>query len=506
MEEISQLINSTKNTVYTYFAYIVNVVTGLGLSVILARNLTVTEFGEFSFLVSTISVLAVLTSLGLDSTLQRYVAEYLVTKDKHKIKLLIRYTSLLRLTSITFVSIIILLFYNQIQMMFNLTMTYYDLIIFLLILFMNRFRSLVGTSLLNGYLKVYYDKRNFVIYNVSKLILFYVILQNNFGFKQLLLAWLVVETISLSIYLYNAFFALKETQASDRNDKLDANEIKRLSAFSKTQALAMIMFVFADIAVDSMMLGYFVDQSAVARYSLAMSIVIMIAKINPVALMKPLFSTIAVKKYTEDNSMADLKFQYIVLNKLTLVFCLPIFLILALHIDFIVNILYGVKYRDILPIIYVGMMFFIFRELIHPVNPVINALEKNKLFLVGSIFSFYNFVGNIVLIPVWGEFGALLSTGSAGIFLLIFYYFNLKRLFSDLLFPWESCIKVTLLLLPVITIHLTLISVLDGMLGRFFLLLVEVFTFIVTLTLFKYFSPSERNMLNSHVGKGLIWF
>ena len=254
------------------------------------------------------------------------------------------------------------------------------------------------------------------------------------------------------------------------------------------------------------MIGYFLDQKSVALYAFALGLLTMISKANPSLLLRGMFSSILTKQYSINKSMTNLKDKFAIITKITMIAVIPLYALLGINAKNIISLVYSDKYLETLPLIYIGLIFFIFREFTHPFNPLINTLEKNKLFLYTGIFSVYNGMANYILIPKLGIMGALIATGSASAMIFLFYLYQFKKIFISSYFHWKTLGKVILYSSSIILMGIIFNGYVTNVFLLFGVMLIEIIVFYFILTIFKVFSDEEREFLNKQIGKKLIRF
>jgi O-antigen/teichoic acid export membrane protein len=497
------LSENKKNVVYSYISQIVSIFTGLILSIVLVRNLELKEFGEYSFLGSVITILGIFVSFGLEGVKQRYITEFLAKKMHDKVNKIIFWTITIRVISLSILSGILVVFYADFTKHFDLSLTFGSFLVFIVIFFIGRLKNLIGPALLVAYLKIYKEKLNYIIYQVMKLILFTTVVSLGYGLSEILISWLIIELVSLMHFSYLMNKKVQYNKVQGPVSKFTRDDKLRMWEFGKYQAFAVVLFMFADIAVDNVMIGYFLGQESVAIYSFALGILMIISKANPSLLLRGMFSTILIKKYTINKSLDDLADSFKLITKLAMVIVIPLYVILGINAENIIILVYSKAYIGALPIIYVGLFFFIFRELTHPFNPLINTLEKNKLFLYTGVFSIYNGLANLFLIPSLGIMGALIATGSACVMIFYFYLYQFKKVFTSGYFPWKSFFKLLMYSVSILLIGLLLNNYITNVISLLIVIIVEIMIFYILLPLFKVFNNSEREILNQQIGKKL---
>lgn len=477
-----------------------SIITGFLLSVILIKNLQVKEFGEYSFYISFIVIFGSLFNLGLESVIQRYVPEFIVKKKFGKINRLIIISLFIRVFLIIFFCIILFINFDFLKRIFQLTISTTSFLIFLTILFFDRIKNLIGLALLTAFLEAYKERLNFIFYQIFRLILLSYVVINGYSLKELLIAWLLLETLSLFhfIFLFSKKILIKKKKIVF--ESFTNNENNRILKYGKTNALALALFIFADLAVDNLMLGYFLNQEAVGFYMFAMSILLIVIKISPTSILKGTLGVFFTKLYTKKKLLNDIKLYYGLITKLNLIVTFPMLTVLMINLENIINIIYSENYLITIPLIYLGAFFVIISSNNSTFSPLLQALEKNKLFLYAGIFSIYNLIGNIILIPIYGTYGAMFATGSSGVFIFIFYFFQFKKVFKNEFFPWKTLFNILISCFPILFLGKYLNEFIHSIYSLIIVILIQVIVYYFFIKFFKLFSLREKKIINKQLG------
>lgn len=460
----------------------------------------VQEFGEYSFLVSSIVVLGILVNFGLDGIIQRYVAEFLVRKKYGKVNKIIIFSLFLRFILLIALSLILFVSYPFLKNTFALTLGTSSFIFFLIIFFIDRIKSLLGPALLAAYLEIYKEKINSIIYQIFKLITFSYVVMSGFGIRELLIAWLGVELLSISHFVIISWKKLKKKENKIILEPFQKSEIERMVKYGKNHAIGIALFIFMDIAVDNIMIGFYLNQEAVAFYAFAMSILLIVTKMNPLSILKSTFGAILTRLYIKKKSLKLIKFYYVIITKLNFIVTFPLCAIFLVNLENIIKIIYSENYIETISLVNLGIFFMLINSNNFSFNPLMEALEKNKIFFYAGIFSIFNLVGNLTLIPIYGVFGALISTGTAGILMFIFYHYSFKKIFKNDFFPWKSFFHGLLLTFPIIITGKIFNEYIFSIYGLMLIIISQLILYSCCLYCFKIFNIEERAIINKETG------
>lgn len=184
-------------------------------------------------------------------------------------------------------------------------------------------------------------------------------------------------------------------------------------------------------AIDKLCLSYYCSYYDVGVYASAMSLM------SIIAILRSTFNTIwapaSIKHYESD---PEDKSYYQKINRYITVAMFAFGLTLMFAKD-LIAILLGEKYRSAAMI----MPFLLFQPIMYTVSEttVIGIYFKNKSacqLIVSAVACVFNFVGNIILIPIVGPKGAAISTGLSYIL-----FFTLRTVFSNQLYYVDFGLK-----------------------------------------------------------------
>jgi O-antigen/teichoic acid export membrane protein len=185
------------------------------------------------------------------------------------------------------------------------------------------------------------------------------------------------------------------------------------------------------IRMDQLMISYFLSSKDVALYSAAFQLqdyLILIANTMIMAVF-PKFTELA------NQSMVRFRELYSKILGLIVYLFLPLIVIAAFFGENLVTYLYGKDFEDAsspLVLLFIAALFVWINS---PSGSILISFNKQKIYFFGSIISlFFNFIGNLILIPRLGITGAALSTLIAEISLTIFSLYQVRKIVGFLPF------------------------------------------------------------------------
>lgn len=485
-----------KSIYYSYYAQVVSLFTNFFLSIILINNLDLKVFGEYSFFISAIIFLGVVVNFGLENSFLRFGSEFLEKKNNGKVNNLLLKILLIRLILLFIISCLLILFFTEIKNIFKITIDLKLFFIFLSIFIVIKVKSIIGRSFLTIYLQVYNERLNEIVYQISKLILFFLILIAGKGFKEILISWLCLEIFSIGHYIY---LLLKKTLSQKKNliSNFSKKETNRIIKFSNTQAIIAIIFLLSDVTLDNIMIGYFLDQESVAIYSFTFALLFLTIKFNPPSILKGTFISLITKDFVLKKSISMIRDYHRLLLKLGLIISAPLLTILSMNLEKIITLIYSPNYLPAIPLINIGIIFMFFFSCLTSFSIITQVLEKNKFYFFVGFFSILNVIGNILLIPMYGELGALISSGVS--LILIFFYYMVKytKIYKMFFFPYIEFFKIILSCLPLMFLHIIFNDYINSLIGLIFIVISQIITYILVIKKFSIFLLNEKILLNN---------
>ena len=417
--------------------------TGFLLSVILVRLLTQEEFGAYRLIGSIILVGTYICSLGLESTFLRFAAEFITMGSWRRLKVLIKWFMGMRWLALLLFCLVLFCFKEPISHFFKFPEQLIKLLPFVgLILFIQSTNSLWGTAFLSARLEQVKDSINQIAVSLLKFFGFVAVLWMGYGISGIVGVLFTVPLFSFLYYSLVNYHWLKSEQVQQCNEN-NENGItsyrKRIKRFAFFNFFAINVRIFRDISVDNFIISYYLGVKEVALYGLASMLVLFVGRFNPASVLRGVLNPIFVSRFTEKGDLRELVQANTFLLKIIIISTLPLYLLLIMLGDKIIGIVYSPDYLSAFPALVFLCCFFFFIGLTYPFNPLLNTLEKNEIFLTTGVFSVYNLIMDIILVPKYGINGAAIATGSAGLFQFFFYWFAFKWYVKlDIRFPWEA--------------------------------------------------------------------
>ena len=419
---MSEIVNQSlqkiaKGTGIIFTGTIIGMLLAFVSRVIIVRYTTQTEYGIFSLALVLMSIFAMISTLGLQSGVPRQIAYFRGKKDSEKVSGIVKSSIQIALVASIFFSFFLFFLSDIISVKaFHSPELSTPLKIFAVAIPFSVL-IVIFTSIFRGFDRVepnvYFQN---ILRNVLLLPLLGIVILFGLSFLGLLYAYLA--SIALTCIAFVAYAAKKLPISVKGEKNTNAGSLRKELLFFSLPLLAVSMLGMIMHGTDTLMLGYFKTPDVVGLYNAALPL----ANLIPVVLtsMNFLYVPIASQLYSQ-NLIGEMRRNYAILTKWMFALTLPLFLIIFLFPEIVLNILFGSRYIQAsiaLQILAFGMFIHTF---LGP-NAVTLMIAGKTSFLMWSslIGAIMNIALNIFLIPLLGITGAAIaSTASLGVINLL---------------------------------------------------------------------------------------
>lgn len=375
---------------------------------IIARYGLQANYGIFSLALVVLNFTMMLASLGLHRGATRYIAYFRGKQEVGKIRGTISVS--LKLTTAASVIICIAIFFSAEAIALNIFHAP-DLVPALRVFAIGiPFFTLINilAAIFRGFEKVepqaYFQ---YILVNLLFLLFLSGVILLDLPFIAVFytyLAALILAFIALVVYTVKKLPQLMVFTDS----KADIAIRRELLIFS-LPLLATAMISVIILWTDTLMLGYFKIPEIVGLYNAAHPLAYFIAM--PLTALVLIYTPVATSLYSQ-NLMAELRRNYTVLTKWLSFLILPIFLVLCLFPEAVLNLFFGSAYMAAAPALRILSIGLIISNLFGPNGSTLIAMGKSRFVMWSALaMAIVNVFLNIVLIPPLGIVGA--ATASA---------------------------------------------------------------------------------------------
>lgn len=404
--------------------------------VLLARNLTVEEFGLFYAVFAFLGLIGTYRSLGFDKALARFIPEFLHKKKDDHIKSSIIYVIFIQLVTNTIIIIAVYLLSDFLAASFFKNSQAGIVLRWLAIAFFVDSFVMVLKFSFQGFRRMVY----FSIIDLVRMLLIISILligfRLNYGLMSPVFAYVITPFILVLIF---GTILVKKTfpKFLKSNFLLDGALIRKISKYSifvLSISVEGIVLHYTDV----MTLTYLTDLKVVALYNIALP-TINVLLFFPRAIggiLSPLTTELWVKK--KGMLLAEgIKSLY----KYSLIIIIPVVFMMFSFSELLINVLYGKEYvaaSNTMKILVIGMIFAI----LYGINSRFFAgIGKPQITTkIVSIATVFNLVANIALIPIIGIRGAALATSLSYFIMMGLSLLEIRKLI-EISFPIKVWLK-----------------------------------------------------------------
>lgn len=454
---------------------------------IIARYLGPEDYGLVSLGLAILGIASTLALLGLPQGVTRYIAYY---NKKDKYKQILKNSLVITIPASLIIATLLFIFSSDIStgIFHNQRLSIVIKLFSILLPFIAISNNL--ESVLKALKKV---KEVIFVRNISEsaiqllatatlIFLGFEILGAIFGY----IIAIISSTIIFIIILTRKKLFYKEV-------KKQKDEYKELLSFS-WPLLFVGLFTSVSGWIDSLLIGYFLDVSSTGIYNAALPTASLLL-IVPSALTI-IFMPIITELYSKKKS-AQIEVVHKNVAKWILLLVLPLFAIIVIFSQGILNMLFGSYYTDGYVVLIILSIGFLSRSISTVSIYLLQMLKKTKTILVNSIMTLIlSIILNIILIPKLKIVGAALaitiSTLFSSVFLILISYkftglipFSKKQLKFII-----SALISALLIIPLSNIFKSVLQTLS-------LILLFLVLYIILLAITKSFDENDKEMITS---------
>jgi len=394
-----------KNSAYSFSTILVQKIGAVIFTIIIARLLMPELFGLYNLALTTIGIFAVISDLGISSTLIRFLSREL-TKKKPNTQGYYNHLLKIKFLLTLFASLILILSSYWIANIYYNKPIFYALLAGGLYLFI--------TSFLSFFESIYQSFNNFKksliresIFQALRLIIIPLIIIFSLEFSENILLLNIVLGLSFCYLVALIFLFIKRPILSGKN--LNKEQKKQVNKFILPLTATALSGVFF-VSIDKIMLGHFVSAEFIGYYAAAFSLIgAVMGFLSFSGALFPIFSRLSGKKLERGFRKSI---------KLVLPFSFIIILITLIFSPLIIKIIYGAQYSLSINLLR-ALSILIISEPIAAVysNYYISIGKTGKmvklLILTALLNILLNYVLIIALLPkgnLAAVFGAVIAT------------------------------------------------------------------------------------------------
>lgn len=409
---------------------------GYLVRLLLAKNLSLEEFGLFYAVFSFLGLLGIFKTLGFDRSLIKFIPEFKHEGRNNFIKSSIIYVSIIQLITNTIIIFGVYLLSNYLSVNFFHSEQASSILKLMAIAFFIDSFVFVLKFAFQGFQNMMLFSGIDFIRMVLLLTITFIGFKLNYNILSPVIAYIVVPFILLLVFVPILLKKIFPEFAAS-NVIFSKSLFKRIFRYSifvvATSSGALILGY-----TDSIMLTYFSGLKNVGLYNIALPTArwLTFFPMSIMGIMIPLASELWVKKKT-----ALLKEGIELLYKYSAIFIMPLAIIMFSFAELLIGTLFGSQYvsaSNAMRILVFGMIFTTFYIINNSFFSGIGKPEINsKAVYIAAIF---NIISNLILIPLIGIIGAAITNSVGYVIMTVFGFTKIKD-FVDITFPVKSWVK-----------------------------------------------------------------
>ncbi len=484
-----------KGAGFILFGTLIGKVLAFGYRIILSRLGTET-YGELSLALSLISILSIITILGLDTGIVRYVSLFNKEGKKEKVKGTILFSAkYIFILSLIF-GIILFFISDWINTIFFQTENLGLILKILAIALPFEGLKSVWTNSLKAFQRIEYDIYIRIIGEIMiRILLTVIFIHLGLGIFGASIAYTI--SIILSCILLFILFETKVFSLLKKGIRSIAKR-KEILRYSLPLVFNNITIIIIN-AADSLMLGFFFGANLVGIYNVAIPIakLILIVPTALIGLYLPIITVVQEKKKEFEKVYYTITKWIFIINILSFVWL--IFYSKDLITRFFTSTYVGAE----IPLIILGIGYVI-NSGIYTSRDILLLYTKTKVIFTATIIScITNIILNFILIPLYGMIGAAIATSTSLILLSIILFFYTKKVTNINPFKWKTIFVGFLILLAgLITKAITTLFQFNSSSIDILLSIILITTLTIgILTLTKRWEKEDKEMIKTIVRK-----
>jgi O-antigen/teichoic acid export membrane protein len=379
---------------------------GFAIRLILARYGSEADYGIYSLALVVFTFVTVLACLGLNEGTTRYVAFFRGKEALGKVRGTVAFS--LQLAIVASVIISAALFFGAEAIASNIFHTPDSALALKIFACGVPFLTLIHVlaATFRGFDRAEpYSYFYLILLNVLFVLLLLAVVMFSLPFIAVFYAYviaLLLTLVALATYTAKKLPPLVKFSG----EKVDSSIRKELLLFSLPvlgSGVISVVIVWA----ATLILGYFKNPAIVGLYNAAYPLGEFIA--TPLAALMLIYTPVATGLYSQ-NLMTELRRNYTILTKWIVSLTLPLFLVLCLFPEAVLNLTFGSAYVAAAPALRILSLGFIIRNLLGPNANTLLAVGKSRFVMWATLITaIISVLICIVLIPPLGIVGAAIA-------------------------------------------------------------------------------------------------
>lgn len=391
--------------------------------IVIARFGTESQYGIFLLALAVLSILTLIASLGLQDGASRYIAYFRGKGETSNAQRTI--SASIQFTTLASIILCLILFFTSDVIA---TKIFHDSALALplkIFAFGIPFVTLINVlvSAFRGFDRV---QEKVYFQDISRNALFLLLLLPIF-FLHLSFTWAFYAYLA-SVALCTVALGLYTTRRLPirLSVKPRASAVGKELLFFSLPLLGVAMLQLIITYTDTLMLGYFKTSDVIGLYNAALPSAQVIGM--PMGALLFIYAPILSGLYAQ-NLMPEIRRNYAIVTKWVFSATFPLFLVLFLFPEAVLNLLFGANYVAASQALRVLSLGFIIVNLLGPNGTTLMVAGKTRFLMWASLAAAgMNVILNIALIPQWGIVGAAVATAISVAFHCIIRHIKVHQL------------------------------------------------------------------------------
>ena len=413
-------------------------------TIVIARNLSVADYGIYNLFFGSILIFSFFTNFGMAGSLQRFLAEYAKLRKDGLFFRTFFFAMKFRLVSGVIVFAAIILMFNSLSGYFSVSTYKYEFVLFCVgtyAFFQTEFLQIALNSLFlhsaSNLSQVAYQSLR--VWVIVILLLFF-----GGGLISVYTAELVAYGFGaalLWILFQREAYTPKKKRLLENNDRIEWQRFLRFSAYNAATIPGGILFSQAS---DFFVVAAMATTNQLGIYALGSRASNMLLSIMPQNILQTVVRPAFYHRYysvEKKNEELNRMFRSLVVLISAVLF--PILVLIGIQAEPILTFIFKSKFVEATPVFLMLLVFNAFTALELPCDLVLQAIEKVQARLYAQVFAVYNILAAVLLIPRFGLLGVAFATGSALMGKCMFWYF-MARYYTGITICWGALMKIAI--------------------------------------------------------------
>lgn len=427
-----------KGTSLIFTASVISAGLGYLLRILLARNLSIEDYGLFYAVFAFVGLLASFRGFGIGQALMKYIPEFKLQKKFSFIKKGIVYYFFVQFITYSILLIILFFFAEKLSLFYFKDAKSLQLLIVLALAFLFAIFESLFHVLFLGYNKPKYYSFTTFFQMLLVVIITFILFNFGVGFLSPAYGYLFASIIASGTYF--VLFRKLSPEFFKSKFSIDFKFFKKITLFGLP--LTVSAFIGTSIGqLDTLMLTYFTTLKDVALYHVALPIAMILRHFAKSVsfIVIPVSSEIYFKK--KEILIDGIK----KIQKYLLIIIIPLALSMAVFAPFIISLFFGEEYLGAVTALRIISISSIFYSVAHVNSNFLLGVGKPglnaKTMVSGYVLAL---ILNLILIPLFGILGAAVSILIAALFMFFLSFRYLKKSINYK-FPFVLFLKLLLL-------------------------------------------------------------